>query len=184
MEIWKQVVGWEGLYEVSSLGRVKSLPRKFSPKETILAPQKGTHGYLTVTLNETSRGRRLKKTVHVLVCTAFHGKPDIQSICVNHKDGNKLNNSADNLEWVTYARNNKHAFELGLRYMSKDTKGKLSRIHSKPVTRICSCGSERVTYENMLTAGSKNNISPSSITLAIKENRMTGGYKWKYENRE
>lgn len=93
-EIWKSIVGFEGLYEVSSLGRVKSL--KFG-KEKILKPNK-VKGYLRVEL--LKNGQRKLIYVHRLVATAFlpnpEGLPEI-----NHKDEVKTNNIVDNIEWAS-----------------------------------------------------------------------------------
>ena len=111
-EIWKPVVGYEGIYEVSNMGRVRSLERKVlhshgslriqNPR--VLKPGKAGRGYLFVGLYN-AEGRKLK-TIHHLVATAFlppSEKPD-----VNHKDFNKSNNAALNLEWCTSMENSHH----------------------------------------------------------------------------
>ena len=103
-EIWRPVVGYEGLYEVSSLGRVRSLDRyvKYSNgrinlhKGRILSPGKDTNGYLFVIL--TCNGKHKLIRVHRLVAQTFISNPD-DLIEVNHKDEDKTNNSVDNLEW-------------------------------------------------------------------------------------
>ena len=92
-EYWKPVVGYEGLYEVSNLGRVKSL--KFG-KERILKPQKDTSGYLCVTLCKNNNQCQFK--VHRLVAEAFIPNPN-NLPQTNHKDECKTNNIASNLEW-------------------------------------------------------------------------------------
>ena len=115
-ETWKPVVGFEGRYEVSDFGRVKSLGRveTFSrvlnngvradvtrlKREKILALSKGSNGYVTVRL----LGKTF--TVHQLVLKAFVGpKPDGFVTC--HGDGNRLNNRLSNLRWDTYTANNR-----------------------------------------------------------------------------
>ena len=92
-EYWKPVVGYEGLYEVSNLGRVKSL--KFG-KERILKPQKDTSGYLCVTLCKNNNQCQFK--VHRLVAEAFIPNPN-NLPQINHKDECKTNNIVSNLEW-------------------------------------------------------------------------------------
>lgn len=125
MEIWKTVDEYEGYYQVSNLGRVKSIERivhrikdgqKQTVKERILKPFLGNRGYYTVRLTIDGRGRTVQ--LHGLVAKAFvqnvHNFP-----VVNHKDGNKLNNNASNLEWTTQKENIRHAWEIGLVKRSK-----------------------------------------------------------------
>mgnify|MGYP000953607310 CR=1 FL=1 len=112
-ETWKDIKGYEGIYQVSNMGRVKSLERvtirkdgsKLPVKERILKPQKGLD-YLRVPLcNNSGKGKMFY--VHRLVCEAFHENPNNKP-CVNHIDENKANNTASNLEWCTYEENNNH----------------------------------------------------------------------------
>ena len=115
-EIWKPVVGFEGRYEVSSLGRIKALARKIyyadgrcgKVKERLVRGTIMNTGYIGVSFDSTHR-----KAVHQVVAEAFFGVPEYRRT-VNHKDGDKTNNRIENLEWVTYARNNAHARETGL----------------------------------------------------------------------
>ena len=118
-ERWKAVQGFESLYEVSNQGRIKSLKRTFvrsdgkplTVSERILKGSKDTKGYLQVELKKD--GQRIIRFVHRLVAEAFVENPDCKSQ-VNHKDGNKLNNVAENLEWVTCKENINHAWENDL----------------------------------------------------------------------
>lgn len=111
MEIWKDVKGFEGRYQVSSTGQVKSLRFLGHDGERIMKLSLHHSGYLVVQL-----GNHPAKTylVHDLVAQAFVPAVDGKSI-VNHIDGNKHNNRADNLEWVTYKENTEHAIRTGLR---------------------------------------------------------------------
>lgn len=108
-EIWRDVKGYEGLYKVSSEGRVKSLERKDclgrTIQERILKPVVRNDGYVGVNLYSGGKSKTLK--VHRLVCEAFHDNPENKP-CVNHIDENKTNNAASNLEWCTYEENNNH----------------------------------------------------------------------------
>lgn len=106
MEIWKDVPNYEGLYQVSNLGNVKSLPKKVNGKnlkEKLLTPCKNSGGYLWVkfTVNKIEKSF----SVHRLVAITFLGKSDL---VVNHKDLNKLNNCLENLEYLTLRENNHH----------------------------------------------------------------------------
>jgi hypothetical protein len=107
MEIWKDIQGYEGLYKISNIGRVKSL--KGSIEKLISISVKET-GYHRVTLIKDSICKR--KYVHVLVAKAFIGKSNLE---VNHINGVKSDNRVDNLEWVTKSENIKHAYKIGLK---------------------------------------------------------------------
>ena len=102
IEIWKPVVGYEGLYEISNMGRVKSI--KFN-KEKILSLQKDKYGYLRSGLRKM--GKLKNCFVHRLVAEAFIPNPNNLPI-VNHKDENKQNNCVENLEWCTVKYNNSY----------------------------------------------------------------------------
>lgn len=106
MEIWKTIEGFEN-YQVSTLGRVKSLSNNKTKKEKILKPFY-SHGYPKVHLWKD--GTRKKKTVHSLVAEAFILKPPIDNLIVNHKNGNRADASVNNLEWITFQENNFHRY--------------------------------------------------------------------------
>lgn len=99
MEIWKDIKGYEGLYQVSDLGRVKRIISKYSPKEKILkTPIKSGYYYATLSKN----GIRHKVYFHQLVAYTFICE---SNLVIDHVDGNKLNNKLDNLEFVTHRQN-------------------------------------------------------------------------------
>ena len=104
-ETWKPIAGYEGSYEVSSLGRIKSLPRKGAGGR-ILKAHLSKDGYPVVTLCVSNR--KLTRPVHHFVASAFIGKPDTR-VEVNHKNFDKTDNRHDNLEWITHADNLRHA---------------------------------------------------------------------------
>ena len=104
-EIWRDVVGFEGLYKVSNLGNVKSLNYNRTGKEKLMKPQTDGHGYLQVMLYKD--GKYKIKKIHRLVAEAFIPNPD-NLPCVNHKDENKTNNKEFNLEFCTYEYNNNY----------------------------------------------------------------------------
>ena len=101
-EIWKPIKDYEKYYEISSLGRVKSLHYKI-PK---ILKQANRGDYMGIQLNCNGKGKT--ESIHRLVAIAFLDKPD-GSDMVNHKDGDKLNNCLKNLEWMTAKQNTKHA---------------------------------------------------------------------------
>lgn len=110
-EIWKDVPGLEGLYEVSNLGRVRSRNGR-SGGVHLLTPtfnRKRNYYYVSV---QTPRIRR-NWILHRLVATVFCDNP-FNLPCVDHVDGDKTNNIASNLEWVTYKENSQRALKLGL----------------------------------------------------------------------
>lgn len=126
-EIWKDVVGYEGLYEVSNKGNVRSLgrvvrdsigrvrnikPRTMSPSVK-KSGGRDDIGYLEVRLTIDKHNKR-NFLVHRLVAESFLENPDNKPT-VNHKDGDKHNNNLDNLEWATYSENNFHAYDTGLK---------------------------------------------------------------------
>lgn len=120
-EIWKPVVGYEGLYSVSSFGRIKShdkiiyAGRNYQPKlrKGIILKQ-GTHGggYATVGLCKDSKPKSF--LVHRLVAFAFHNRGDNEKLEVNHIDAVKKNNNYKNLEWVTSSENTIHGLKMGI----------------------------------------------------------------------
>lgn len=129
-EIWKDVVGYEGFYQVSNLGRVKSIiGRKGFPAGYIAKNSVGNNGYPRVALS--IYGESKFYSVHRLVATAFIPNPDSKPQ-VNHKNGIKTDNRVENLEWVTSQENCVHAYRTGLHIIkpiSEDTRRKLSESH-------------------------------------------------------
>ena len=133
-EIWKAIKDYEGKYEVSNLGRVKSLERTSrlnkKIKEKILAPREHTGGYLRVQLS------RKDFYIHRLVAETFIPNPENKSQ-VNHIDGNKRNNRVDNLEWNTPLENNLHAIRTGLNKKDREFMIKIANCenHKKAMIR-------------------------------------------------
>lgn len=160
-ERWLPVVGWEGWYEVSDLGQVRSI--RFNK---IMNGRDGGEGYLRVTL--VADGRSTSKKVHRLVACAFLGPlpPGFQT---NHKDGDKKNNRLDNLEFVTRSANMLHAYEKGCsprgsahpssrlteekvrairRLLGQVSQGKLARIFGVSPSTIRSIG-QRLSWKHV-----------------------------------
>jgi hypothetical protein len=136
-EEWQDINGWQGLYAVSNLGRVKSYDREMAAHLTGTAyihkgrvlTLKKTGNYLGVSLFHDGAGRRFY--IHRLVAQAFICNPSNLPE-VNHKDGNTFNNYASNLEWVTRSENAQHAWETGLMKSPKPPCGELQ--HASKLT--------------------------------------------------
>ena len=162
-EIWRDVKGYEGLYQVSSEGRVKSLKRKGRRKERILKHQIDRNGYLR--LNLCAGGKSRLFFVHRLVCQAFHENPD-NNPCVNHIDENKTNNAASNLEWCTYEENINH--------------GTRNERASKPVGQYSLEGKLIKLWPSLTEVKRQTGFSQGNISEAANGNRKQAyGFIWK-----
>jgi transposase len=137
---WKSIKGYEGLYEVSACGKVRSLDRVIIDSKRVerqyaqkIRKTFLSNGYEYVNLSKKNVTKKLR--VHRLVAFAFvkngHNKP-----YVNHKDGNKLNNKCSNLEWVSSKENSRHAVDNGLIDYSKGESHYLSKLTDKKVIEI------------------------------------------------
>lgn len=135
-EIWKDIENYEGIYQVSNLGRVKSLERKHNPIEKIMtAYVNHSNGYFQIGLKK-NKTRTMNK-VHRLVALAFLSNPENKKT-VNHIDGNKLNNNVENLEWATYSENVTHAYQNKLNHGvgSKGEKNGSAKLTKNDVLEI------------------------------------------------
>lgn len=180
-EIWKDIIGYEGLYQVSSFGKIKRLKKItkwFSrnhwcqriDEEKNLFQEKNTTGYNTVKLHKN--GKITKKNVHRIVAEAFlENKENKQT--VNHKDGNKQNNNINNLEWATYGENNKHAFDvLGKKgaFCGKATP------NSRKVMRMDTNKIFRSVREAAFSIG----VNQSSLSEALSRGAKCKSIEWRY----
>lgn len=136
MEIWKDIANYEGLYQISSLGRIKSLEKKVNNSETtqrivkerIMRLGKTPKGYIQTSLAKKQVNTKFYS--HRLVALHFITNPENKPE-VNHKDGNKSNNEICNLEWCTRSENSKHAFDTGLKENAKGHLSKISKLSKK-----------------------------------------------------
>lgn len=178
MEEWRDIAGYEGLYQVSNMGRVRSLDR-YVPHKTfgtkfcrghIMATHKTSSGYLAVNL---CKGNKYKTfDIHRLVAIAYipntDGLPE-----VNHKDENKLNSNADNLEWCTGSYNN--------RYGTKIERQKVK--YERPVIQFNVNGTFIKEYRS---ASEAERIISGKFTGAIShclkgKTKTAYGYIWKFK---
>lgn len=180
-EIWKDVVGYEGLYKVSNLGRIKRTLKitrwvlknklyKRIDKEKVLYQEKNTTGYKVIRLHKN--GEVLKRGVHRLVAEAFIPNP-YNKKTVNHKDGNKQNNCVENLEWATYRENNKHSYDiLGKKgfFVGKATP------NSKKVIRL----DTKEVFRSIRNAAFSIGVTPSSLGEAVLKGKKCKNIEWRY----
>ncbi len=132
MEIYKDIIGYEGLYQISNYGNVKSLSKTLRigknfriTKELIVKPVPNNKGYMRVKLRGLNIiSKRKDFYVHRLVGIYFIENPENKP-AINHKDGIKSNNHIDNLEWVTPLENSQHAVKTGLFKRNKLSKNTL-----------------------------------------------------------
>ena len=163
-EIWKDIVGYDGLYQVSNLGRVRSLI-----SEKILKASDNGTGYFTVGLHKD--GKSKMRTVHRLVAEAFVSNPN-NLPQVNHIDGCKSNNQVDNLEFCDNSHNMKHAYSLGLIERPYGRKQRSKRILCVELNRC---------FIDSIEASKELNINSAHIRDCCRgERKHCGGYTWRY----
>lgn len=166
MEVWKDIEGFEGLYQISNQGRVKSL---WFGKEKILKGGKA-RGYLIIGLYKD--GKLVMKLVHRLVAEAFLPNPqNLQE--VNHKDENKENNNVENLEWC----DRKYNCNFGTRNK------KIAEKQGKRVAQIDAVTGEVVRQWASTKECGRNGYSHGNVVECCNGLRKTHkGYIWKYIN--
>ena len=163
MEIWKDIFGYEGLYQVSNYGNIKRVNSKSLKVST------NVYGYGVVDLCSNN----IKKTfrVHRLVAEAFLSNPNNYS-CVNHKDENKLNNYVENLEWCTSTYNTKYG--NGITKRSKTRSNEIVKIDRNTNEILCK-------YPSLLLAQLDTGILRTSINNCILGiSKTAGGFIWRY----
>lgn len=162
MEVWKDIKGYEELYQVSNTGKVKSIKRNKT-----LRPEIKEDGYLRVNLYKN--GKRRHKRLNRLVAIAFL-PIDNYKLQVNHKDCNKFNNKATNLEWVTDKKNKEHSVKNGLNARGS----KIGKLKEYEVIQIINQINKNISIKEIAI---RYNISKRSI-YNIKNNKT-----WKYIRR-
>lgn len=175
-EIWKDVTGYEGIYQVSNYSRVKKIGYiKTTKVEHIKKQTVGKTGYYVISIWKKNKSRVVK--VHRLIAEAFIENP-LNKPFINHIDCNKLNNDISNLEWCTHKENMMHAKNNNLMYSPKGTGNNILMLDKKTneVLKVFNSISDAVEYLNVKES--------ASIYNAIhKRCKRIGayGYAWKYE---
>lgn len=178
-EVWKDIKGYEGLYQVSNKGNVKSLNYHKEGYEKTLKPKKHNKGYLQIQL----MGKENRTfTIHRLVAEAFLPNPNNYP-CINHKDENKQNNSLDNLEWCDNSYNAKYSIKLHPeRIKNRKYTSKKSKLNYK-VNQFDNEGNLIKTWNNSRTIFLETGMSDWAISECCKGNRKSAyGFNWQYAN--
>ena len=162
-EIWKDIVGYEGLYLISNLGRVKSVNRKTRDGRNIsgkmLTPEL-VKGYYRVSLSKN--GVKTRLLIHRLVLINFTNDSELQ---VNHKDENRLNNHLDNLEWMTAKEN--------CNYGTRN-----QRVGAKCAKKVTN---DIMIFDSIAKAAEYCKVHRTTISSALTGKCKTaGGFTWKY----
>lgn len=164
-EEWRPVVGYEGRYEVSSLGRIRRVK--------IIVPSMKKHDYMQVSLVDGD-GVRKSLRLHRIVAEAFlpnpEGKPQ-----VNHKDEDPENNRADNLEWATAEENTNYGSRTARAAAKNGSKTPIIQIDPKTLEAVAE-------YPGQSAAARATGISLASINACLRgKQRRAGGYLWRYK---
>ena len=179
-EVWRDIEGYEGLYQVSNQGRVKSLERKVShwrggeriQKERILKPITDHYGYQVVNLYAGGKPKMHK--VHRLVCQSFHDNPDNKSQ-VNHLNENKTDNRACNLEWSTAKENNTHGTRTE----------RSAKALSKPICQYTLDGDLVKVWQSTNEVERQTGFRRGNISQAANgKYKNSHGFIWKYVERK
>jgi len=189
VEIWKDIAGYEGLYQVSNLGRVKSLKRNHGNsqnlRDRILTLEIAKNGYHRTRLWIRQGVKRF--SVHRLVAQAFISNPQ-QKPQVNHMDGNPRNNQASNLEWVTQSENALHALRTGLmvpitKYLRPAKPGK-ENIRARAVLQLDPGFYPVRVWDTLTEAERALGFYPGAINRVLtKGNPYFKNFFWKYYDR-
>ena len=157
-EIWKDIEGYEGLYQVSSLGSIRN--KKMNLKQSY---DRNKYRVITLCKNGIQKKYRVNRIVAIAFIPNNYNKAQ-----VNHIDGNKENNCVNNLEWVTNKENMDHALKTGLISHS-----------SKKITQLNDEGLEINRYNSIYEAAALTRIAQPNITRACKSKSKAGGYVWR-----
>lgn len=165
---WKPIKGFEG-YFINKFGQVKSTRSFKGAKEMLLKGSKNQQGYKTI--NMMKNGKVYTKTLHRLLMETF--VPNENNLpCINHIDGNILNNSLDNLEWCTYGHNEKEAYRLGL---------KQPRIKEKKIVQLTKDYKIVTFWKSANEIKRQLGYSAGNICEVCNCNRKSAyGYIWRY----
>ena len=177
-EIWKDIEGYEGKYQVSNLGRVRSLDRVVEKRDgttqfihgTIIKPHNKVNGYKVVNLWRQKNS--IHMYVHRLVAIAFIPNPgNLQE--VNHKDEDKTNNHVDNLEWCSHRYNS----------MYNNLHNRSKANMRKQVIQLTLDGKMMAEFESEMEASRQTGFAVSHISAVCRgQKRVAYGYIWKFKN--
>lgn len=179
-EVWKDIIGFQGYYQISNTGYVKSLQRYYIQKrpnekirsipirERLLKPSKQKCGYMLVTLQVNTNV--YYRSVHRLVAEHFIPNPENKPQ-VNHKDLNKINNTVSNLEWASRSENIRHSYDNG------------RNVGVKPIQMLCK-KSMNVLMEFSCVKDAAKYVNRGHCNISSCANGKLNtayGYKWKFK---
>lgn len=185
-EIWKDIIGYEGYYQVSSIGRVRGLRRTVGDRflvelpEKIMATSLNDAGYAMVDLYMNSNRKTMR--VHRLVATAFIENPQNKPQ-VNHKNSIRNDNDVSNLEWCTPSENTQHGYDFG--FLSGYWTGKVgAKNHSSiPIIQMDMLGNEIKEFAGQCEAERETGIFQTNIgKVCLGKRKSAGGFKWKFKD--
>lgn len=180
MENWKPVIGYEDLYMVSDNGNVMSLNYNHTKKPKLLTIKNHHTGYKFVML--CRNGKNANKTIHRLVAEAFIQNPQKLPI-VNHKDGDKSNNSVKNLEWVTASENKRHSIDvLGEKFLKNRFLSGGEKECSKAVLQFSKDGTFINRFGSITEASNRTGVCYATISNSAHGKVKTRKYDWKFES--
>lgn len=177
VEVWEDIKGYEGLYQISNLGRVKSLGRHRrnhgklqKVEEKIKNVRMDTQGYLLTDLYKDNKQKTVR--VHRLVAETFICNEECKET-VNHIDGNKLNNTVENLEWSTFKEQNEHFYRNNLKKEENIKKAviAMNKANSKKVK----CLNTGEIYNSASEAARDKGVSPSLVMGCCRGVRKSAG---------
>ena len=177
-ELWKPVKGYEGLYEVSNFGRIRTVEREYTQKhysgidshynvknKIMRQHKRGNRMFVGLTKDKIQKGYSVSR----IVATAFLPNPENFPV-VNHKDANPCNNNVENLEWCTQSHNIKYAY---------DNKTKIPP-HMRKVNQYDLDGNFIRTWDSMAEAGRETGSYSNIYKVCQGLRNKAGGYKWQY----
>ena len=175
MEIWKDIPDYEGLYQVSNLGNIKSLNYNNTKKEKLLKTKHDKRGYLAIELR--NKGKRYYTRVHRLVAMAFIPNPNNYPQ-VNHINGIKSDNRVYNLEWCSVSKNTKHAFDNNLSNFRDTCLRNLREYNQKNkyIKVVLEKDEEQIVFNSTAEAGKFLGTRPDNISRAYKKKQRCKGY--------
>ena len=197
-EVWKDIAGYEGLYQVSNLGRVKSLPRELKrftdrkclAKERILTAHPNSKGYLRIQLKKD--GKTEQRFLHRLVAEAFIPNPSNKGE-VNHIDNAPTNNKAENLEWTTHKENMEWSSKCGRYDHLKEQRSKYGKMNiskarkcvERKVCLIDENGNVIKEYSTLTDACKDYGLDGGGVCRCCQGKQKTcGGYRWRYYDKD
>lgn len=187
IEIWRDIPEYEGLYQASNLGRIRSLDRFVNASygkrlvRSQIIRQSVNNDYFYVVISKFDISVHLK--VHQLIARAFI--PNVENKpYVNHIDGNRQNNRVENLEWVTKSENAIHAYRVLGRKSSASGPNSINKLKSKPVSQYSKEGIFIKEWGSICDVSRDLGIPTGNISKCCMGNRnYAGGFKWKYKNK-